>query len=121
MKSEILELDDVISKVNSVCLDGTSYKLHQTQGTLNDYYKNILTNAIADMAVLPVARNAGGLEPIEDRGEFSRTFSRLARLLCLTFGKPFGQVEADLIDVLGEFPTHDARLAALLRNRNKLH
>jgi hypothetical protein len=117
----LLELDDVINKVHSVCLDGSTYKQHQQQGTLDHYYRNILTEAVADMATLPVHRNAKGLEPLEDALEVTRTFSHVARLMCLTFGKPYKQVEADLVGVLQQFPTHDYRLAKILRNKNKLH
>lgn len=121
MNDILLELDDVFSKVHSVCLDGAVYKQHQTQGTLDTYYNEILVSAVADMAVLSVTRNSKGLEPIEDPAEVSRTFGKLAHLLCLTFGKPYRQVEADLIGSIQAFPTHDYRMSKILQNHNKLH
>ncbi len=119
--STVYELDDVINKVHSVCLDSIIYKHHQAQGTLDNYYKEILTDAVADMATLPVTRNVKGLEPIEDPLEVTRTFTRLAHLMSIAFGKPYKQVEADLVTVIEGFPTQDYRMSKILRNRNKLH
>ncbi len=121
MKNSILELDDVVNKVNSQCLNSTEYKLHQSQGTLEQHYKQILSTAIADMARLPLSRVSEGLEPLEDPQQVSHTFARLARILSITFGKSYRQVEIDLVEVLDEFPVHDYRTAAYLRDHNKLH
>ena len=121
INTEVIELDDVVSKVNAECLDSVSYKHHQASGTLDEHYMNILTTAVADMATLPVTRLSMGLEPIENPVEVSQTFSELAQILCIAFGKPYKQVEVDLINILQRFPAQDCRLAAILRNRNKLH
>ena len=121
MTDSILELNDVLDRVHSVCLDGIVYKHHQVQGTLDSYYKEILTTAVADMASLPIVRNVEGLEPLEDPVEVDRTFSQVAHILCLTFGKPYKQVERDLVGVIQTFPTHDYRIATILKHHNKLH
>lgn len=121
INTNMVELDQVVSKVHAECLDATSYKIHQAQGTLDEHYMNILTAAVADMASLPVTRLTRGLEPIDDPAEVSQTFSALVKILCIAFGKTYKHVEADLADALQRFPTQDYRLAAMLRNRNKLH
>ena len=119
--TDILELEEVLSKVHSQCLDGTSYKMHKTQGTLDEHYQHILTEAVTSLVTLAPARHAEGLEPIEDPLVVTQTFAKLARFLSITFGKPFTEVQSDIFRQLEDFPVHDYHTAKVLRNRNKLH
>jgi hypothetical protein len=121
-ENPILEPRGIIERVQSVCLDGTSYHLHKTQGTLDHHYKELLSSAVADMVAMPFARFVQGLDPLDNTTQqVSATCVELAHMLAITFGKPFTQVEHDLIHTMKTFPADDYRTSMLLDVHKKLH
>lgn len=120
VKENIVELEQVISKVNKEFLGG-KYEKHKQKGTLDTYYNQILTSVAADMIVIPVQREIEGLEPLENPHDVLWTLAQVADVVSTVFGKPFAQVQKDLMKVVEQFPANDFRKATFLRHNNKLH
>lgn len=116
-----VELQDVIDKAHKLCLDTKKYNRHLKKGTLDTFYSQILSNTVKDLAALPVERSAHGLDPVQNPIDVSFTFACVADIVCLTFGKTFKQVEADLVQVIRDFPAEDYRTARELHHSNMLH
>ncbi|TFH07492.1 MAG: hypothetical protein E4H14_08395 [Candidatus Thorarchaeota archaeon] len=116
-----VELQEVIDKAHKSCLNTKKYNKHLERGTLDTFYSQILSNTVKDLIALPVERAAQGLDPEQNPLEVSFTFACVADIVCLTFGKTFKQVEADLVQVIRDFPTDDFRTARKLRLSNLLH
>lgn len=120
-ENAIVELDQVVAKVNKTLLDVKTYSERKQNGTLDQYYLEIITSIAYDMVVMPVKRELAEMEPLDDMPEVLNTLARVANAVSMVFSKPISQVQTDLIKTTEQFPSADLRQAAKLRHKNLLH
>jgi len=109
---------DVIDQVNSTCLDETASESHQ--GSL-ERYNELLSKIVADVLAVSVTQIADGTSPLNSSRLVASTFSKVAKVIGVAFGRPFDNVAIDIVAALENFPSDDYRTAILLRKENKLH
>jgi hypothetical protein len=122
-QQKFVEVTDILARAESRLDDIDLYIQHQTNGTLDQYYNEVLTSAIMDIALLPVHRQTEGLAP-EDDDEPNTIVSTVKQIVTMTafhFHKSIVEVEQDFLIAFKEFPTVDVREAAMLRHMDRLH
>jgi len=115
-----LEVQDVINKVGRLTMNGDAYYDHLENGTVEEYYLEMLMTIVTEMTVLPVERGFAGLEPIDDPKEISKAFQEMTAMVATLFGKQQRHVEEDLIRVMHDYPVDEVRFAQYLRHKNRL-
>ena len=115
-----LEMQDVINKIGRRTMDGDTYYDHLLDGTVDDYYKQVLTEIVTDMTVLPIERGFAGLDPIDDPIEITKAFTEMTAMVATLFGKQQKYVEEDLIRIMQLYPIDEVRFAQVLRLKNRL-
>lgn len=118
---QITDVDDLITKIRHLTLDGHTYYTHLKTNTLDTYYRTLLQTIIFDFTNIPVTRNVVGLDPIEDAKYIEHSFHIIADIVSSVFDKSQEEVEKDLLQAIDKFPTDDARLAHYYRLTNNLH
>src|SRR5882672_10883926 len=117
----IVELDQVVEKVNKTLLDVKAFATRKQDGTLDQYYQEIITSIAFDMIVMPVQRELNEMEPLDDMSEILSTLARVANAVSMVFNKPISQVQTYLIKTTEQFPSADLRAATKLRHANRLN
>lgn len=115
-----LEVQDVINKIGRRTMDGNTYYDHVLDGTVDEYYKQMLTEIVTEMTVLPIERGFAGLDPIDDPKEIAKAFTQMTAMVATLFGKQQRHVEEDLIRIMHDYPVDEVRFAQILRLKNRL-
>lgn len=116
-----VNVQDVINKVQQRTLDGGAYYNHLSNGTINDYYRDVIMETITDITIFAIERELAGFEPAEDAQETLHAFAQIIEMVATLFNKTKPDVEADLISMMHEYPVEEVREAQHLRHNNLLH
>lgn len=118
---QFIELIDTVDKLKITLKDVNEYFDHQTNGTINAYYKEVLNNFAVDLMVVPIDRFTNGLPEIDDPDEISEVIEQASRLIAYTFDKSHQQIKDDLNVCVENLPIKDFREARLRRTQGMLH
>lgn len=121
MSQTLTELEDLIDKVQALSTDVDAYYTHLSQGTLDQYYKQVLDTAVVDMMRLPMQRMLDKMTPVEDPEDINRSLVKIADILATSFNRSHEQTRTDIIEAVNACPADDIRQAMVLRHNNKLN
>jgi hypothetical protein len=119
----VVAFADVVARAELRAQDLIRFS-NEVPGDIQDaIYTQFLTEAVTDIAILPVEREAQDLPLSEDDDERSLmdTMRRIVSITALKFNRSLGTVEQDLVRIMKAYPTVDVREAATLRHKGLLH
>jgi hypothetical protein len=120
---KVVELSDILERAEARVENTAAFIHHQVGGTLEEYYKQVLTEAIMDVVIMPVDRLREGIEPetTETTDDMIAVLKQVVTMVAFRFHKSVGEVEMDMLTMFKAFPTADYREAAVLRHKGMLH
>lgn len=117
----LLGLEDVIAKTEKVAEDTASYLTHLTNGTIDQYYSQVLLQLAVDLMAIPVDREIKKLPPIENATEVALAVEQISQIVSRTFGRSISAVQHDINDCVSRLPMHDVRAARKAKFEGRLN
>lgn len=121
VSTTILEMADVINKVNDELCDEHIMCKHIAAGTTATYLDHVLGEVIMDMTIIPVARAILELESVDDAASVSQGFRTVAFMLSELFNMDYKSVETLMLERMNSFPIDDVREAYMRKEKHLLH
>lgn len=121
MSTIMSSVDDIVQKIQQLVINADLYYLHLKNGTIEEYYEEILETIVNDMAIVPLYRMSLGLDPEDDKTEVRHALTTIMIDVANLFEKSIDDVEGDLIHVMNTFPIIDVQAAIRLKLEGKLH
>jgi hypothetical protein len=123
VKSEALNIEDVVEKLEDLSLDVDSYYDHLTHGTLPDYYREVVQATAVDIIFFPLANldRDEEFDPVQNSQQVTKKFPKVVELIATMFERDQSSVATDLTRAIQKCPVEDLKAARMLKKANKLH
>ena len=121
LSPQIVEVQDVIDKLDLQLQDIEKYYTHTSSNSLDQYYRQMIDTIVLDLTVIPVNQEILGLEPTDDAGSVNAGLAEMSGKLAKFFNKAPHSVELDVFNRMNTFPIDDTREARRLRHTNRLN
>jgi hypothetical protein len=114
-------IEDIVKKVEQRSSDIHNLFVHTRDGTMDEFYSEIVDEVIFDITIFPVERSAQQVEVQDDQKSVVRGLHHIAEIIADVFGRPQHDVELDILERMNEFPVDDVRQSRTLYHKNLLH
>jgi hypothetical protein len=120
-ENTVVEIQDIIDKLNIQLLDVSKYYEHTSTNSLDVYYNQLIESIVFDLTIIPVNRDIQDFDSSDSKISINAGMVKLADKLAWFFFKGHTEVEQDLVKLMNTFPVDDARNARWLRHSNMLN
>jgi hypothetical protein len=114
-------IEDIVKKVEQRSSDIHALFVHTCDGTMDDFYSEIMNEVVYDITVFPVERSVQQVEIQDDQKSVVRGLHHIAEIVSNAFGRSQHDVELDILERMNEYPVDDMRQSRTLYHKNLLH
>lgn len=116
-----LNIADIVSRIESISMNGSAFYEHVKNGTLEKYYQELLTTMVNDMTLLTIERSYQDFDPVETMTIVNQAYTDMVAMIATLFQKNKQNVTHDLFAIMRLYPVEDIHLSQFYKHQNMLN
>lgn len=117
----LLDFHEVVDKVNKHYGHPSTMYAHIMNGTVNEYFNDVLDEVVYDLTIMPIARQLNDHAHDDDQESVTAGFRQITETLGFLFNKDDTAIFKEIIRRMNDYPVDDVREVYQLRHKNALH